>query len=289
MIKYSEPYVIAFPAGAAGRFVQYLLYNLLTDEQDELETTPSVNSSHPSNRYTGHTCLNTNDPDVWNSFVFDINPKRFAPKIMHSHIFPNFSLIRDRLGPAVKIIIITVDLDSILEVTINDKVKNYHDLVQGIWPKPNVEKEFYENQMFQMNMQYERFLGKPFPGVFVLDDTIQLGKNMAFEVMKYLTKSLSGVALGAPVESFEYEERLKNFVFLPNEIDYPKEQILILPFNELFSHGDDGKFVWLNKLEAFTNKQADAVTIDGYQKYIDGRNALTAQYRIYNESKHNRK
>jgi hypothetical protein len=280
MIRYREQYIIAFPAGAAGRFVQYLLYNLLTEERKELETAPVTNSSHPSNKYTGHSCLNTNDANIWNSFVFDFKLKRHAPMIVHSHIFPNFRLIKDRLGPNVKIIIITVGLDDILEVAINDKVKNYHDLVNGIWPNPEVEKELYDNQMTQLKIQYERFLGKLYPGGFVLDDAIQIAKNMSFEAMKYLVKNLVGAELKVPVEEFEYEERLKNFVFLPKDIDYPKEQLLILPYDELFSLDKNGKFNWLTKLEAFTNKQADEITVNGYQKYIDGRNALIEKYRI---------
>ena len=272
-----DSYVIAFPPGSAGRFVKYLLFNLLAGLKNELEVTTGVNSSHPSNRHTGHSFINANGTDIWNKFVFDIKPSTTGVRIVHSHTFPNFGLIKDRLGPNVKIIIITVDPDNLTEVIINDKVKNNYVLIAGKWPKPELEEEFYHTMMSVLEKEYKNYLGKPYPGMFVKDDIIKIGKNKTLDTMKYLIKKLTNSASG---ESSYYEEMIEKYVLFPNDIDYPKEQLLILPYSELSSKDESGKFIWLKKLEEFTNKQADTVTLAGYQDYIDGRNNLVKEYRI---------
>jgi len=277
MIMYSDPYIIAFPPGAAGRFVKYILFNLLTNLKNKLEVTPSTNSSHPSNRHTGHSFINTNDPDIWNKFVFDTKPRYTGVRIVHSHIFPDFGLIRDRLGPDVKIIIITVDPDNLTEVIINDKVKNNYDLITGKWPRPELEEDFYHTMMDVLNKEYKRYLGKPYTGVFVKDDIIQIGKGMALDRMKYFINKLTNKL---PDESADYEKMIEKFVLVPEDIDYPKDQLLILPYSELSSKDENGKFIWLKKLEEFTNKQVDAVTLDSYQEYVNGRNSLVKEYCI---------
>jgi hypothetical protein len=227
--------------------------------------------------HTGHSAISTDDPDIWNRFVFDIKPSSTGVRIVHSHTFPNFGLIRDRLGPNVKIIIITVDPDNLTEVIINDKVKNNYDLIAGTWPRPELEQEFFHQMMSVLDKEYKKYLSKTYPGIFVKDDIIQIGKGMALDVMKYLIKKLTNRTLE---ESSYYEKMIEKYVLFPNDIDYPQEQLLILPYSELSSKDESGKFIWLKKLEEFTNKQADTVTLDSYQEYVNGRNNLVKEYRI---------
>lgn len=274
MTIHKDSYIISFPPGAAGRFVKYLMFNLLTDSKNELKVTPNINSSHPSNRYAGHSFINTNSPDIWNKFVFDIEPSYTGVRLVFSHIFPDFGLIRDRLGPNVKIIIITVDPHSIAEVVINERVKNNYDLIVGKWPTPELEEDFYHNMMDVLDKEYNQYVGKSYPGIFIKQDIIQIGKGMALDIMRYLIKDPSDESELSP-----YVKMLKKFLTVSDNFDYPTDQLLILPYSDLATV-ENGNFVWLNKLEKFTNTEADATTVNGYLQYVTGRNNLLKEYRI---------
>ena len=288
-----ESYIIAFTQGSAGRFVLYLLTNLLTDSLDALKLCPITNSTHQSDRgrYTGYTNISMIDPsdernfgnshpNIWNRFKFD-NPllEPNAPKIFTTHRFPDFNLIKDRLGPNVKIIIVTIDPSHLKEVIINDKLKNYHDMLTG----QAREVRNYKTVMPELAQRYNRFIGKPFSGAFIKEDIIKIGKGLAAESSDYfffknLTKG--GRVKFKTIEDEDFDTRIGQYLSLPSNIDYPMDQILFLPYKEIALHNSDGGSVWLSKLEKFTDKTANSVTKQSYQRYIDGRTHLMKEYRL---------
>jgi hypothetical protein len=278
----NESYIIAFTHGSSGRFAKYLLFNLLTGSLKELDICPVTNSTHKSDIgvYTGYRHIRENsdilnkginNPDIWNFFKFD-DPLEHpnAPKILATHVFPDFELIKQRLGPNVKIIIITLDAHDIKEVVVNDKVKNYYDVLTG-----NSRHTQNAEIMHELIKRYVRFLGKKYPATFVKEDIIEIGKSVAMVIMGHLLSN----AIGNPVSDPDGDAKVARFLKLPEHIDYPKDQILFLPYSEISSATEDG-YVWLNKLEKFTGKTANAVTKRSYEKYVNGRRKLLKEYRL---------
>jgi hypothetical protein len=285
-----ESYIIAFTQGSSGRFALYLLTNLLTDSSDELNLCPYTNSTHKSDwdRYVGHSPIidpqdaknfGNSHPNIWNTVKFDdplLEPD--APRIFTTHRFPDFKLIKERLGPNVKIIIITVDLEHLTEIITNDKLKNYYDLLTG----RAREVRNFATVMPELLQRYERFLGKRYPGEFVKEDIIQIGKTLAGHSKEYVfLKNLSKggrVKFNRKIDE-DFETRIEKYLNIPTDIDYPMDQILFLPYSEI-ANCVGNEFVWLKKLEVFTGKTANTVTKSSYQQYIDGREKLLKEYRL---------
>lgn len=285
-----ESYIIAFTQGSSGRFALYLLTNLLTDSYAELKLCPITNSAHKSDwgRYTGYTSirdpqdpknLGNSHPNIWNIVKFDdplLEPG--APRIFSTHMFPDFKLIKERLGPNVKIIIVTVDSEHLTEIIINDKLKNYYDILSG----QAREVRNFSEVIPELIRRYEIFLGKNYPAEFVKEDIIQIGKVLAKHSTDYIfhKKLTKGGRVRLNVrENEDFETRIRKYLNLPVDIDYPMDQILFLSYSELVDCTTN-EFAWLKKLEEFTNKKANQVTKDSYQKYIDGRNQLIKEYRL---------
>jgi hypothetical protein len=273
MINLSKnvPYIVAFPQGAAGRFVKYLLHSLLTNLPIELKVCPVTNSTHRTDDqlHGGYSPLfGEHRSDIWEILEFDpvIDPVNDLPRIFTTHQFPDFKRIKERLSTDVRIIIITVDPFDLPEVVVNDKVKNTYDLLTGQSQDP------FDHTVNVFSNRYKRFLNKPFPGTFVLDDTIQIGKAMALDALPYFANKAAGIPL-PPRGYYDYEERIENFVFVPDNIDYPEDKLLLLPYNELYKD-----WIWLRKLEEFTNRKAGPTIEASYQKYLDGRTSLVTKY-----------
>ena len=278
----NESYTISFTQGSSGRFAKYLLYNLLTASSKSLDICPITNSTHNSDYdvYTGYSHIREdsttlvngiNNPGIWNVFKFD-DPMQDpnAPRILAGHVFPDFKLIRDRMGPDVKIIIVTIDPHDVKEVVVNDKVKNYYDLLTG------KSRHLHNSSIVQELIQrYERFLGKRYPGMYVKEDIIEIAKALASEHMGHFLNK----ALGNPTKDTDGDNRIGKYLILPKDIDYPQDQILLLPYSEIADHVK-GEYLWLTRLENFTGKKANAATKDSYQKYINGRTKLIKEYRF---------
>lgn len=276
----NDSYIIAFTQGSSGRFVKYLLYNLLTGSSDDLTICPITNSTHKSDisLYTGYRHVREdskelehgiNNPRIWDIFKFDdpVDPPD-APRIVASHVFPDFKAIKNRLGPNVKIIIITIGPHDLKEVVLNDKVKNYYDILTGNsrWThNPSVIRELI--------LRYERFLGKRYPGTYVKEDIIQIAKAVNAQLMAYLLNK----AFGNPVTDADTDFRIWPYLKLPDNIDYPTENILFLPYSEL-TESVGSRYVWLKKLEDFTGKKINKATDDSFKRYINGRNKLLREY-----------
>ena len=284
-----DAYIISFPQGSSGRFVKFLLYNLLTDSSVEINVHPITNSTHWGNqRYTGYTHdqdihedgaakdWSNSRHDVWHTFEFDNPPHEpNAPKIFHTHRFPDFKLIHDRFPSNVKFIIITVDPFDLTEVVINDKLKNYYDVITGL----STDTAGYTVAMRTLTKHYQKFLGKRYPLRFVREDIIQIAKGIAAEHLAYF---LSKVTTTGNFLDRDVENRIGKYMSYMNislVTDYPMDQVLFLPYNDLHAYKNDA-YVWLKKLEDFTGKTANGVTKGSYQKYVDGRNQLLKEYRI---------
>ena len=280
----THPYIIAFTQGSSGRLVRNMLADMLSGNSIELEICPVTNSTHKSdkNRYTGfgiqHLGLSDSEqrgnshPDIWNHVTFDdLSYDPTAPRIFPTHRFPDFNVIRNRLGPDVKIIIITISAHDLTEVVVNDKVKNYYDILTGQSQdirNPNVFKELLR--------RYDRFLGKRFPGMYVKSDIIEIAKRLAAEHLEYfLAKSLGNTKF----EDEDAETRLGKYLILPEYIDYPMSNILLLPYDEI-SKKINNEYVWLTKLEEFSGKTASAATKESFQRYLYGRNQLLKECRL---------
>jgi len=277
----SDEYIIAFARGSSGRFAKYSLTNLLINEPGELKICPISNSTHKTdqNRYTGYTFpkkgfydpkkYGNSHPAIWHLIEFDnVLREPGAPKIFPTHVFPDFKLIQNRLGPDVKIIIITLDPKDLVEVVVNDKLKNYHDVITGT-------VEAYPGMILELQKHYERFLGKPYPAAFVKEDIIEIGKGLAGDTIEDFLK----MSTGNPDVDSEFYDRIGRYLTTPDDIDYPQDQLLLLPYHEM-SEQVNGEYVWLTKLEKFTGKTANAVTKAWYQKYVDGRTKLLKEYRL---------
>ena len=286
-----DSYIISFTQGSSGRFVKYLLYSLLTNSSKQLKLCPITNSTHRTDDkiYTGHTPkrnvddpeqLGNSHPEIWSRLEFDNPPvEPNAPRIFAGHMFPNFKLIRDRLGPNVKIIIVTIDPQDVKEVVVNDKVKNYHDGLTGL--SRDILHPAYFKQLIR---RYERFLGKRYPGMYVKEDIIEIGKCLAAEQMEYLLAKSVGIPITDPNGNGTDggDDRIRKYMSymnLPESMDYPLDQILLLPYRELYTN-TNGEYTWLAKLEKFTGKTANRATKMSYQQYLYGRAKLIKEYRL---------
>ena len=282
-----DVYIISFAQGSSGRFVKFLLYNLLTDSSDELDVHPITNSTHQADRYTGYTYNEDNQDggakdwsdsrhDIWHMLEFDNPPREPGiPKIFHTHRFPDFNVIRSRLGPNVKFIIITIDPFDLIEVVINNKLKNYYDVITGVSP----DTKGHPAIMRTLVKHYLKFLGKRYPLQFVKEDIIQIAKGIAMEHLAYF---LSKATTTGNFQDRDVENRIGPYMSYMNVspvIEYPMDRVLFLPYHALYAYQNDS-YVWLKKLEDFTGKTANAVTKESYQTYIDGRNKLVKEYRI---------
>ncbi len=282
----NNPYIISFTQGSSGRFVKYLLYNLLTDSSDKLDVHPITNSTHLSDMmYCGYVYnrdthkdadakdWGTSRRDVWNTIEFDNTlVEAGAPKIFATHRFPDFKLVKERLGPDVKFIIITIDPRDLVEVVLNDKVKNHYDMLTGTSrdtrPTPLLMQELVK--------RYHRFLGYRYKGTFVKDDVIQIAKSLAMEHLVYfLSKATDTPCPHDP----DAELRIGAYMNTPPITDYPMDQVLYLPYKEIATYKNNSH-LWLRKLEKFTGKKANEVTKDSYQHYLNGRDQLMKEYRL---------
>jgi hypothetical protein len=285
----NHPYFISFTQGSAGRLVKYLLYNLLTNSSDELDIHPITNSTHLSDkRYSGYgydmyATSDLEDPnngipacrnDIWNIIKFDNPPRDFiAPKIFATHVFPNFKLIRERLGPDVKFIIITINPKDLIEVVLNDKLKNYYDLITGISHDTPLLASVITQELIK---RYDRFLGKQYPGTFVKEDIIQIAKSLTMEHLEYFLSKATDTPCTHDADA---DSRIGTYMNTPPVTDYPMNQVLYLPYNEIATYNNNGH-LWLKKLEKFTGKKANEVTKESYQKYLNGRTQLMKEYRL---------
>ena len=284
----NNPYIISFTQGSSGRFVKYLLHNLLTNSSDELDIHPITNSTHLSDkRYSGYGHENgmyqdgadidnkwsASGKDIWHTIKFD-NPLRWpgAPKIFATHRFPDFKLIKERLGPDVKFIIITIDPRDLIEVVLNDKLKNYYDVLTGI----SRDTQAWTILMKELVIRYHRFLGKPYPLTFVKEDIIQIAKSLAMEHLVYFFSKATDTPCPQDADA---DVRIGTFMNTPPVTDYPMDQVLYLPYNEIATYNYNSH-LWLRKLENFTGKKANAVTKESYQSYINGRTQLMKEYRL---------
>ena len=278
------PYIIAFTQGSSGRFVKYLLYNLLTDSHEDIQNNYQTNSAHGSDdrRYTGFTeskeldVYNANHEDnykVWDLFQFD-DPLRepMAPKILATHIYPDFERIKNNLGPDVKIIIIAVHPMDLMEVVINDKLKNYFDVFQGKSPDTN-----HPSTIPDLISRYNKFVGKKYNPMFNKEDIIQIGKGCGIETLQYFLSKLWDN--DERWKNSHFDSRLMPYMVSQDNIDWPADQLLILPYGAI-ADKIDGEYIWLKKLEKLTGAKANEVTKAAFKKYIDGRAKLIEQYRI---------
>ena len=282
----NNPYIISFTQGSSGRFVKYLLYNLLTNSSDELDIHPITNSTHLSDkRYAGygydrekHEDAAAKDwgnsrKDIWHTIKFD-NPLREpgAPKIFATHRFPDFKLVKQRLGPDVKFIIITIDPRDLVEVVLNDKLKNHHDMITG----KSRDTQATPLLMQELIKRYHRFLGKRYPVTFVKEDIIQIAKSLAMEHLTYFLNKATNTPC---LQDADAELRIGTYMNTPPVTDYPMDQVLYLPYNEIATYNYNNH-LWLRKLEKFTGKKANVATKESYQKYISGRDQLMKEYRL---------
>lgn len=121
--KYQMPeYFISFQAGTCGRFTKYVLYNLLNDKTDELKLT-ACNAAHFHNYYSC-VSMHPHGLDVYRTLTFD-ECDASIPKILATHTYPEFDIITKRFKNP-KVILITIDQDDLLEVSINAQYKNEH-------------------------------------------------------------------------------------------------------------------------------------------------------------------
>ena len=281
-----ESYIISFTQGSSGRFVKYLLHNLLTDSFDELKICPITNSTHESDRrYSGYVYnwathedgaaadWGNSRKDIWNIVKFD-DPLQEpgAPKIFATHRWPDFKLIKERLGPDIKFIIITIDPIDLVEVVLNDKLKNHYDMLTGA----SRDTRATPLLMQELVKRYHRFLGKPYPGTFVKEDIIQIAKNLAMEHLTYFLGKATDKPIGQDADA---ELRIGTYLNIPPVTDYPMDQVLFLPYSEISTYVDDGH-VWLKKLEQFTNRKSNEITRQSYSNYVEGRRELIKNYRL---------
>ena len=281
-----NPYIISFTQGSSGRLVKYLLYNLLTNSPDELDIHPITNSTHLSDRrYCGYGYdrsihedgvakdWGNSRKDIWHTLKFD-NPLREpnAPKIFATHRWPDFKLIKERFGPAVKFIIITIDPNDLVEVVLNDKLKNHFDMLTG------ASRDTLATVLLMQELvkRYHRFLGKRYPGTFVKEDIIQIAKSLAIEHLVYFLSKATDTPCPQDVDA---ELRIGTYLNTPPVTDYPMDQVLYLPYKEIATYKNNSH-LWLRKLEKFTGKTANSVTKESYQRYLNGRTKLMEDYRL---------
>lgn len=282
----NNPYIISFTQGSSGRFVKYLLHNLLTNSSHVLNVHPITNSTHQSDRrYTGYVYnidehedgaareWGNSRKDIWHTIKFD-EPLRepFAPKIFSTHRFPDFKLIKERLGPDVKFIIITIDPKDLVEVVLNDKLKNQYDMITGAL-RDTIATPLLIQELIK---RYHRFLGKPYPVTFVKEDIIQIAKSLAMEHLVYFLSKATDTPCPQDADA---ELRIGTYMNTPPVTDYPLDQVLYLPYNEIATYKNNSH-LWLRKLEKFTGRTANSVTKESYQTYLNGRTKLMKDYRL---------
>lgn len=118
-----DTFIIAFPAGASGRFISAIVYSLIHSSNDPLEWT-NVNSAHDfiDNKRVWDTG-EFQPKQLLNSSLFYKHFSFKAPGVAHTHCPPDFESLRTRLRDT-KLIIISIDDDDLDEIKLNVIQKN---------------------------------------------------------------------------------------------------------------------------------------------------------------------
>lgn len=244
----SEPYIIAFSGGSSGRFISYIIWSLLSNNTTDFLMNEE-NSAHSNKSSWGmgiEGVEDGTDVDIYEKF-------KFVPEspfnILLTHVFPKFDMIYERY-PKAKIIIIIFELSDFIEVKGNSLIKN---------TLSNNFRCIKEQQEAEMDLEH---ITKE-----IFKKNI-LKKDITQDQIQHILEIWYSRTVNIPRENRKHN---KSLVFLDPILNTSYEQLLIIPYQEIYFKNNNGEYVGLKKLEDFSGIKANEITKKNYEKYVKDR------------------
>lgn len=238
-----ELYLVAFKAGASGRFIANLIWGLLNASAYEYVLT-DFNSTHNFTPYAGSYTLSPemstyrpySNPNIFNNFKYIEDPG-----LITVHVYPKFDILYDRY-PNLKTVIISHTSNDILEISGNCLLKNGFETIHY--------RRGINNDVNFIQSMYAKIFNEPYVGQ---DIPLQEKKQM---FMLYRDK---------------IENELMNSDFINPKVpeEFTKNTV-ILQYNDIVRNPEHV----LNQLCAITQKPLKEPVQVLYQSYLEGRKNL---------------
>lgn len=252
MIK--ESYIVAFRAGSSGRFISNILYGMLTGSEGLNFKLSQYNSTHLDNKHGGtfkiidHSLTtpsfssNFSNENFYQNFIINEDPG-----IVHTHVPPKYSIIKNRY-PDTKIIIISFTENEEVEIIYNSFLKN------GL--------EDLENNNFKPTNPDSRLFCKLY---FKLFDEYYNGQRLSIGQKQQILTEVENYMKEDPTLSY-----YRNPVIAEDYID----KTLVIYYDDIVHNSDK----IIGQLQKFSGKTEVDITIKQYYNaYLDGRKKLIEQ------------
>jgi hypothetical protein len=253
MIK--ESYIVAFRAGSSGRFISNILYGILTESEGLNFKLSQYNSTHLDNKHGGTFKLidiglttpsfasNFSNKNFYKNFIF-----KEDPGIVHTHVPPQYSTIKNRY-PETKIVIISFTENEQAEIIYNSFLKN------GL--------EDLENNKFKPNNPDSRLFCKLYFKFFGEHYT---GQSLSINQKQQILLEVENCMSGDPMLSY-----YKNPIISEDYVD----KTLVIHYDDIIHNPDK----IIDKLQKFSGKtHVDISMRQYYNAYLDGRKKLIEQH-----------
>jgi hypothetical protein len=299
-MTYDQTYIIAFAPGTSGKFLSNIFWEVLT-QQDFDWNLSNYNTAHTA-FLSVYSYKNDLDPmtankNPWQSFEFDTSEKRNLDDkilqqkgtgIFNTHAWPDFEILRTKpTFKHTKLIVITIDPDSLWEIFLNDFFKNYILTLQ-----PNVDHQIKTlppvwligvyNDLFNADITYDDLL-------------VNLTKEKIELLAKYMYETTWALNPNNKLGEISSFACYTNPPLIPDDF---KDKTLLINYKDVYTTTDYGVIIAVEKFAKFMtqvwpspllrkkaidkNFFSDSV-IKKCKDYVEGREKLiNGTYKFYN-------
>lgn len=245
----NDRYIISFVAGSSGRFLASILWNIIHDDNSNIQFT-KYNSAHCKHPWTENwnekiqygSPWYVNGPDAFKKFDFIGD----SPKgLITTHSYPDWETIRQKF-PTIKTIIIKYEPEDVPELIGNIMYKNGFDLTF----EDAERKSITYQEILQI---YKDIYNKEYDGH---EFTLEYFEPIFNKMLEYMgPKFLSWT----------------RFMTTPIPDDFV-DSTMVISYKELFNIDE-----MLERLRVFTGHTITPVTRESYNLYVNNRNKLVKE------------
>lgn len=250
-------YIISFNAGSSGRFIAGLIRNWILETSSD-DTYSQFNSAHDNNDYAKCYDLSKFDdpstfyinPDVYKKFKFNTQ----EPKIVTTHVFPNFNDILENFTKPKVVVIAYNDLN-FTEIALNNLFKNGFE---GLMYDKNLNLDLNISAKFVQSSYPVLFNQQYDPNIILTQEQIKkLGDLYCLFIKKRII-----------VESDFINISESN---IPEQF---KKYTKVIQYNDLITRKD---YV-LSTLSDIIEKNITSNVIEQYDTYLNNREQFIQNY-----------
>jgi len=291
-----QTYILCFAPGTSGRFLSNIFWEIL-QQQDfdwQLSENNTCHSTSLSIWCHSNVLISTENP--YEFFKFDTTKKsdkygnpyqRQGTGLFTTHAWPDFDLIRS--NPALtqtKFIIVTVDLDSLWEVFLNDFFKNLLVTLD-----PNTNKRIKTNKPDWLVLMYNDV----FESDITFDEFFPLLTKEKTEILaRFYYKKWWSMNPDHLEKTTRPTDLYRNPVEIPDDF---KHRTLLLEYKDVYTMAESEVPVAVEKMAQFMNQSLASTTlrkrkidksfftrsvIKKCNMYLQGRQDLIDKYKSYN-------